>query len=46
MDDVIFHLNSYLIRQIETWAAMRGLTLDQAVNALLSRAMWNHRTGV
>lgn len=46
MEDVTLHLNSYLIRQIESWAAIRGLTLDQAVQVLLSRAMWYHRTGV
>lgn len=45
MEDVILHLNSYLIRQIQSWAAVRGLTLDEAVQALLSRAFWSHARG-
>lgn len=45
METVILQLNSYLINQIKVWADIRGLTFDDAVQALLSRAMWNHMGG-
>ena len=45
METVSFQLNSYLINQIKVWAEIRGLTLDEAVQALLSRAFWNHTRG-
>lgn len=45
MENVNLLLNSYLIRQIETWAATRGMTLDEAVQVLLSRAFWSNTRG-
>lgn len=45
MEPVILQLNSYLIKQIKVWADIRGLTFDDAVQSLLSRAMWNHMGG-
>ena len=45
METVTLQLNSYLIKQIKVWADMRGLTFDDAVQALLSRAFWNHTRG-
>lgn len=45
METVFLQLNSYLIKQIKVWADIRGLTFDEAVQALLSRAFWNHTRG-
>lgn len=45
METVTIQLNSYLIKQIKVWADIRGLTFDDAVQALLSRAFWNHTRG-
>lgn len=45
METVSLQLNSYLIKQIKVWADVRGLTFDEAVQALLSRAFWNHTRG-
>lgn len=45
METVTLWLNSYLLNQIKVWAEVCGLTLDEAVQALLSRAMWNHMGG-
>lgn len=45
METVSLQLNSYLINQIKVWAEVRGFTLDEAVQALLSRAFWNHTRG-
>lgn len=45
METVTLQLNAYLIRQIRAWGETRGLTLDQAVQALLSRAFWDHTRG-
>lgn len=45
METVTLQLNSYLIKQIKVWADVRGLTFDDAVQALLSRAFWNHTRG-
>lgn len=45
METVTLQLNAYLIRHISAWAEVRGLTLDQAVGALLSRAFWYHTGG-
>lgn len=45
METVTLQLNSYLINQIKVWAEVRGLTLDEAVQALISRAFWNHTRG-
>lgn len=45
METVTLQLNSYLIKQIKVWADIRGLTFDDAVQALLSRAFWNHTRG-
>lgn len=45
METVSLELNSYLIKQIKVWAEVRGLTFDEAVQALLSRAFWNHTRG-
>lgn len=45
METVSLQLNSYLIKQIKVWADVRGLTFDDAVQALLSRAFWNHTRG-
>lgn len=45
METVSLQLNSYLINQIKAWAEVRGLTLDEAVQALLSGAFWNHTRG-
>ena len=45
METVTLQLNSYLIKQIKVWADVRGITFDDAVQALLSRAFWNHTRG-
>lgn len=45
METVTIQLNAYLIKQIKVWAEIRGLTFEDAVQALLSRAMWNHTRG-
>lgn len=45
METVSLQLNSYLIKQIKVWADVRGLTFDDAVQVLLSRAVWNHTRG-
>ena len=45
METVTLQLNSYLIKQIKVWADIRGLTLDEAFQALISRAFWNHTRG-
>lgn len=45
MVTVTLQLNSFLINQIKVWAEVRGLTLDEAVQALISRAFWNHTRG-
>lgn len=45
METVSLELNFYLIKQIKVWAEVRGLTFDEAVQALLSRAFWNHTRG-
>lgn len=45
METVTLQLNSYLIKQIKVWADVRGLAFDDAVQALLSRAFWNHTRG-
>ena len=45
METVTLQLNAYLIKQIKIWADLRGLTFEDAVGALLSRAMWNHTRG-
>lgn len=45
METVTLQLNAYLIKQIKIWADLRGLTFEDAVQALLSRAMWDHMRG-
>ena len=45
METVTLQLNSYLIKQIKVWAEIRGLTFNDAVHSLLSRAMWHYMTG-
>ena len=45
METVTLQLNSYLIRQIKVWAEIRGLTFDDAVDSLLSEAVWKHMRG-
>lgn len=40
MENINLELSGYLIRQIESWGATRGLTLDEAVQALLVKAFW------
>lgn len=45
METVTLQLNAYLIKQIKIWADLRGLTFEDAVQALLSRAMWYHTRG-
>ena len=45
METVTLQLNSYLIKQIKVWAEIRGLTFNDAVHSLLSRAMWDHMRG-
>lgn len=45
METVTLQLNAYLIKQIKVWADVRGLTFDDAVQALLSRAFWNYTRG-
>lgn len=45
METVTLQLNSYLIKQIKVWADVRGLTFEDAVQALLSWAFWNPTRG-
>lgn len=45
MEIVTLQLNSYLIKQIRVWSEVRGFTFDEAVQALLSRALWDHIRG-
>ena len=45
METVNLQLNAYLIKQIKVWADIRGLTFEDAVQALLSRAFWDHTRG-
>lgn len=39
----LLNLDDYLIRHVQRWADERGMTLEQAVQVLLSRAMWGGR---
>lgn len=45
METVTLQLNSYLINQIKVWSEVRGLTLDEAVQSFISRALWNYTRG-
>lgn len=40
MEKYSLQLSGELMRQIESWGAVRGLTIDEAVQALLVRAFW------
>lgn len=42
METVTLQLNSYLINQVKFWAEERGLTLDEAVQALISRGFFDY----
>lgn len=41
----LLNLDDYLIRHVQLWAVEHGCTLEQAVQVLLSRAMWGGRNG-
>lgn len=45
METVTLQLNSYLINQIKVWAEVRGLTLDEAVHALIFRGFFVYTRG-
>lgn len=40
MKDYRLQLSVQLMIQIEAWASVRGLSLDEAVQALLVKAFW------
>lgn len=39
----LLNLDDYLIRHVQYWADEHSCTLEQAVQVLLSRAMWGVR---
>lgn len=40
MENFRLQLSVELMRQIEAWGAVRGLSLDEAVQVLLVKAFW------
>ena len=40
MEDFRLQLSADLMKQIEAWGVVRGLSLDEAVQVLLVKAFW------